>query len=759
MSWDEFRTRLGQEVGKRAEYNLFRASLLRNPDVIPQESFKEGNFFFAPEELDGRIELLKQHLPSAIADAVEEADQITLHKFHLLGYRDLDYGAEIDWHLDAVHGKRAPIKPWYKIRFLDFDEAGDHKVTWELNRHQHFVTLAKACVFTGEDKYERELIKQFYSWRSANPYPMGINWGSSLEVAFRSLSWLWVRNLLAGKSNGPASFDHDLVRGLAQNGRYVERYLSTYFSPNTHLIGEAVALFFIGTLCPAIPEAQHWRKKGLTIVLAEAERQVRADGVYFEQSLYYHVYALDFFLHTRVLAFRNGLELPESFDAVLKKMLDVVHVLSRNSAPAAFGDDDGGRVFNARRNRVEHLSDPLALGAALFGSRARGLTEESVWLFGQEAVNETRERPQQTFTSVAFEDGGLYVIASSGSGDGQMLVDAGPHGIGHGGHGHADALSVRLSIDARQWLLDPGSFVYISPDDERNAFRGTAAHNTLRVDGLDQAVPESPFSWSSLPEVSAADWVPGRSFTFFSGVHDGYRRLPDPVLHRRSIFHLHGEYWVVRDVAEGTSEHDLKIFWHFMADVKLSACDDGLIASSGDERLVALSAGDQVWRCAVEDGFVSPAYGQKRAALVGVFGTRTQLPAEHATLLLPLHSEAGRGKFRRVDAKSSGRISAYSYELGPLKDYVIFGAPSANWSVGPLRSNAKFLFCRIEVNEIIALAFCAASFLEFEGHKVFATPAPVERIEWTRAEGLSVSNEQVRKFFDHEPLRARIAVR
>src|SRR5438270_10612880 len=140
---------------------------------------------------------------------------------------------------------------------------------------------------------------------------MGINCGSSLEVAFRSLSWIWVRNLLVGRAAVPASFDHDLLRGLARNAGYIERYLSTYFSPNTHLIGEAVALFFIGTLCPQIPSAQRWRQKGLEIILTESDRQVRPDGVYFEQSLYYHVYALDFFLHTRVLAGRNGVAMPK----------------------------------------------------------------------------------------------------------------------------------------------------------------------------------------------------------------------------------------------------------------------------------------------------------------------------------------------------------------------------------------------------------------------------------------------------------------
>src|SRR5208283_4867807 len=103
-----------------------------------------------------------------------------------------------------------------------------------------------------------ELIAQWRAWINANPYPMGINWGSTLEVAFRSLSWIWVDHLLAGTAERTPEYEHfrsELLPALAFHGRYIERYLSAYFSPNTHLLGEAVALFFLGTLYPQMPGA------------------------------------------------------------------------------------------------------------------------------------------------------------------------------------------------------------------------------------------------------------------------------------------------------------------------------------------------------------------------------------------------------------------------------------------------------------------------------------------------------------------------
>ena len=166
---------------------------------------------------------------------------------------------------------------------------GDSKITWELNRHQHLVALAKAYRLTGREQFAAELFSQWFDWQRKNPYPIGINWASSLEVAFRTISWLWVCNLLADSAVVPPNFSRDLLRQLAVGGRHIENYLSTYFSPNTHLLGEGLALFFLGTLCPNLPAAGRWQTKGWNILLEGAKDQVRSDGMYFEQSTYYHV--------------------------------------------------------------------------------------------------------------------------------------------------------------------------------------------------------------------------------------------------------------------------------------------------------------------------------------------------------------------------------------------------------------------------------------------------------------------------------------
>src|SRR5258708_12075807 len=219
------------------------------------------------------------------------------------------------------------------------------------------------------------------------------------------------------------------------------------------------------------------------------------------------------------------------------------------------------------------MTDPLALGAALYGPdhirAAAPLTEEALWMFGERAIPVSEKRVQRQLHSQAFEAGGLYVMAGADPCPQLMMVDAGPQGVGRSGHGHADALSVRFTVDGHRCLVDPGTCVYISDTDDRNVFRGTGAHNTLRVDDQEQAVPAGPFAWIEIPKVKTERWVMGDSFDFLVASHDGYQRLPRPVLHRRYVFRGTGGLWLIRDVAEGQGKHQLESFWHFADDMAL----------------------------------------------------------------------------------------------------------------------------------------------------------------------------------------------
>jgi len=738
MDWDELRLRTYQEFAKRWDLALCQIGGPFFRERRPPQL--RGRFFFTEEEAPEILKCLRERLPEVVEGIVRQAEQICEHRFDLLGYVGVDYGTKIDWHLDAVHGKRAPRRPWFRVRYLDFDQVGDSKVTWELNRHQHLVTLAKAYRLTGEARYAREVFLQWYDWQGQNSYGIGINWASSLEVAFRSLSWLWVWYLLNGCATVPQRFPSDLHRALMLNGRHIERFLSTYFSPNTHLLGEGVGLFFIGTLCSGSTLAQRWQKLGWQIVLREAERQVRPDGMHFEQSTYYHTYALDFLLHSRILADLNGVAVPAVLDWNIERMLDVLCTLGRAGSVPQFGDDDGGRVFDQRRNRAADLLDPLATGAVLFNrgdfkSVAGSIREETVWLLGAAGAKwfEGRSLQQPTATSIALEHSGIYVMSSQSPLTRQLVINAGPHGASRSGHRHADALSVQLAVNGQPLLIDPGTFAYVDSDAERNRFRATACHNTAQVDNLSQAEPSGPFGWEGLPNVGVDRWVTGKTFDLFVGSHRGYCRLRKPVQHRRYVFHSKPNFWLIRDVLEGEGVHCLEVSWHFGPGSLFPIPGGAMFLSGEHAALAVLIASSQDCSWETTQGWYSPIYGRKEPSPILRVGSRTELPIEFAALLIPIaKADAAQGLLQQFEPTHKGvPVRAYRYSAADVANYMFFADVAGTWQVGPWVSDARFLFCSTRGEENVRqLAVYDGSYVELSGRQVFKSEVPLMRGEW-----------------------------
>lgn len=740
MSWDELGTRAHQELAKRSDLvrSLMGARFVDEGGEV--SGVHRGHFFFEPADIPTILGFLRRRLPDVVEETVHQAHQICRHRFDLLGYRSVNYGGQIDWHLDAVNGRRAPQRVWYKVPYLDFSQVGDSKVIWELNRHQHLVTLAKAYCLTANTQFALEIFRQWYDWQQQNPYPMGINWASSLEVAFRSLSWIWISHLLQNCSIVPPEFLSDLRRALRLNGRHIARFPSTYFSPNTHLLGEGVGLFFIGTLCSGTPIAQSWQRKGWQIVLQEAERQVRPDGMHFEQSTYYHTYALDFFLHARVLANLNGIPIPARFDKTIQKMLEIICSLRRSGLLPRLGDDDGGRVFAPRRNRLEHMLDPLALGTVVFNrddfkAAASDITEETIWLTGVEAAKrfEGLRSERRDPRSFAVESSGIHVMASSKPVMQQFVIDAGPSAPGRQGHRHADALSVQAAINGHPVLIDPGTFVYAGQDDERNLFRGTAAHNAVEVDGLSQGDPDGPFEWRDLRSARVNRWVTASTFDFFEGSHSGYRRLSSPVEHQRSTFYLKPHFLLVRDVLTGTHVHQVAVHWHFSPGHL--AAEGNVVTFLGDNQttLTVTFGTDVQWSHEIGAHWHSPEYGSKEPAPLLRSTTKAMLPVELATLLIPTSATAARlHVLEPLMGIARSPVRAYRYAAdGRTEHLFVFAAAPEDWNIGPWSSDARFLFCKpSDRGWPESFALCDGSYLAFNGHRVLAAKECVRYAEF-----------------------------
>lgn len=532
---------------------------------------------------------------------LQAADQIVAHQLPLLAFT-IETGPHIEWRRDYVHQRVTGLAYFRLIPYLDAARAGDHKNVWELNRHQHLVLLAQAFLFSGRDRYLAEIIAELKSWWEQNPFQRGINWASALEVAFRAFSWIWVYHLVGARL--PSEFRSRFLQSLYQHGLHIENNLSIYFSPNTHLLGEAVILHALGRLFPSFPRASRWERLGRATILRESQRQVRSDGGYFEQSTYYHVYALDMLLFHALIS-----EPPPEYLEMLGRMADFLHAaLGPERRMPFLGDDDGGRWFHPYGARDEFGRATLATASTLLVREdwtfdSEDLHPQAAWWLGRAhgAARATRASRLFRETGLAFMESAL----------GRVVFDAGPFGPGRAGHSHSDSLSIVVTAQGFSLLVDSGTYTYVADLKMRDAFRGSAAHNTVRVDGRDQAIPMGPFRWDNPPQVKPTSWASGHSQDEITG-----ESRAGEIVHCRLVRFVKPELVLVLDRIDGPGgEHALEQFWHL----------------SGPESKSHLFLGSTAEEY---DCSHSPVFGAKQPARCLAVRRQSKLPATFAAAIL-----------------------------------------------------------------------------------------------------------------------------
>lgn len=608
-SFDELRVRVSQKVAAFGERRGW-SSLMKLPGNLPHADFQTSRFFAGFQNLEESASELKSRWPDTAKQIIEQADRICAGHFDLLGFKNLNFGDPIDWHFEPISGKRVPLDHWSKLDYLDAGVAGDKKIVWELNRHQYFMKLGQAYLLTGDERYARVFANHLEAWMEANPPKLGINWASSLEVSFRSISWLW--GLYFFKGTLPPETMKRALKFLYLNARHLESYLSTYFSPNTHLTGEALGLFYLGTLLPEFDEAERWQELGHDILIEQIPVHVKPDGVYFEQSSYYHRYTTDFYLHFLILSRVNGIALPKTVEAALVSLLDHLMYITRpDGTTPFFGDDDGGRLLMLDARAPNDFRASLATGAALFQRGdykfvAGAAAEELLWLLGVEGLREydSIEAHEPVETSRAFPDGGYFVMRDGWTRDANyLLFDCGPHGALNCGHAHADALSIEVAANGRTMLVDPGTYTYTGSKELRDWFRSSQAHNTVTLDGISSCIPDNAFTWKTIAQCRLLDWINTDDYAYVSGEQSGLVR---------SVFFMKGKYWIIRDTLQSPTAHTADIYFHFDSNTNPRFENDGIHESTSG--LTIRVPGEGRW--IEENQWVSHCYGQKEPAKV-----------------------------------------------------------------------------------------------------------------------------------------------
>lgn len=738
------------EAVARKNWRAAETLLLQHMRARAEEaSGSAPQFFVAARQRSEVKKIAEQFFANELHEALVHAESLLQHRFTYLGL-EAQFEREIAWHRDPLSQREWPKKFYTEMKFYgqrdgEKELPGDVKNVWELNRHHHFTVLGKAYWLTGEERFAEELLAQCESWITQNPFLWGVNWTSALEVAMRSLSWIWgYAFCLQAKAMRPEAHAR-FLRALHLHGHYVYRHLSFFTSPYNHLIGEATALFFLGALFPEFNEAEAWREKGWAILVEEVTKQFHADGISVEQAMSYHHFTLGLYLQAMLLAQMHGVTIPASMRARLEKALEFSMLsIQPDGRHPMIGDNDNACAFYFGEKAAWDYRDYLALGAILFERgdfkyAAEHYHEACLWLLGPESFaqfEELKAAPPARVNCLLPESG--YAILREGwkSSGHYLIFDCGPQSHGlfadenvSTAHGHADPLSILLCAHGQPMLIDAGMLTYNGELAWQNYFRSGMAHNTVTVDERSACRLVGRLGYSHVPEVAQTFATFQPDFDFVEATYKGFGK---DVRHRRAVFHRHGEYWLIFDSFEGEGEHVLDRWFHFAPNCQVHSIDEGVVAALprfGSLLLRALTSSRselEIFKGGArpEHGWHAPQYGIKLPAPVLRLRTRAALPQQFCTLLLPFGD-----KLPILQHEIDGEFGTHKSEPCTVRLATAHGNDllACNFSgelqtMGALTTDAKLTFLHRDlISGSTIVSMVSGTRLSLNGVEVFST--------------------------------------
>jgi uncharacterized heparinase superfamily protein len=360
-----------------------------------------------------------------------------------------------------------------------------------------------------------------------------------------------------------------------------------------HLFANAKALLFAGSFFDG-NEADAWRAKGTRILEQELDEQVLPDGGHFERSPMYHAIILE-----DILDCVNVLRACGAGDSALTRGL-----ATKASAMLGFLADilhpDGELPF-FNDTALSIAPSPNELGAY---ARRLGLSVA----------------PPTSDPLVAKPDFGLWILRGGGS---QMIIDAGPIGPDYlPGHAHCDTLSYELAVHGKRAIVNSGTYTYSGP--ERHAFRATAAHNTVRIDGQEQHEIWAAFRVARRGYPIDVEAQASSGSMRWSAAHTGYQRRPGRPLHRRTVT-CADRSWQIEDRIEGSGSHRAESFIHLHPDVVMGKVErHSVTCRIGNVTMTIQAMGGDGFT--LEEGSYSREFGHKAKSKVLVMRQAGPLP-------------------------------------------------------------------------------------------------------------------------------------
>lgn len=398
-------------------------------------------------------------------------------------------------------------------------------------------------------------------WIEDNPPGIGTGWEpypTSLRIV-NWAKWTWRR-----KAQGHDGLDARALDSLSCQVRWLCKKMEFHLLGN-HLWTNAKALVFAGTLFDG-HEAEHWLQKGLALLERELQEQILADSGHFERSPMYHAIALEDVLDvinlTHMAQDCFSTEFSQRLKTVATGMLHWLRVMTHPDGRIALFNDaafDIAPDYEALAGYATRLGVPV--------NRRALLAVEALPSSGYVRLQNDRA---------------------------VLICDLAPVGPDYQpGHAHADTLSFELSLDGQRLLVNGGTSTY-EPGAERQRQRGSLAHNTVIVDGMDSSEVWGGFRVARRARVFGVRWGEDAQSIWLEGAHDGYHRLPGKVTHQRRWV-LQPTGLLIEDRLQGRF-NSATVAWHLHPDfLAVESTDEsfvftGTLASGGEMHLSGVSS-------------------------------------------------------------------------------------------------------------------------------------------------------------------------
>lgn len=390
----------------------------------------------------------------------------------------------------------------YDISISQREDIGDIRTNWELNRHYQFAGMAKSFYVTGDFSILEELQELFYDWNNKNHFLCGVEWTSAMEIAIRVNSWIYTYCFL-NKAFEKYNLENnkilkDISRGIIVMADYIVKHRAKYSSANNHLIVEMYAVGMSGIFFDYKP----WEKLAFNILTEELPRQNYADGVNKEMSLHYQSFVMEAYGLLMLEMKHNHIKIPQIWEEYLLNMSEFMcDCCGEYGETVVFGDNDEGKILDLSGEHFDHYRYVLDLMGSVLPkrySKMENIHENLCWILEEDSQDSVLQKHCYYSPEVkCYKEGGYTLWRSKNN---KVLIGIDHADLGFGSlaaHGHADALSFQMFIEGTPVFVDPGTYNYHVPKKTRDEFRATKNHNTVCVDGENQAEILGPFLWGN----------------------------------------------------------------------------------------------------------------------------------------------------------------------------------------------------------------------------------------------------------------------